>query len=306
MTDSLDFNHSTILYIIKPNNILRGRQLVETYLLETIEHAVLIAKTLRQSWFRGHDKIYNELTPTVFRKEYRDSKVPYGPNIEAFFIDSFKRRAPVLESKLPSWDENIDWLLLMQHHGTPTRLLDWTQSAIIALYFVVRESISDDGVMWAMVPEMLNEYSDLSDVPSQAHLIVRYLAEEPFCITEDDKKGLLSNLLRRCRGFDDPVAFRPSMNFPRMISQLSAFTIHPKPITGHTVPELLSDKEHLVRYIIPHKRKFELLQDLAALGFTRRTLYQDLDSLSFDLKIEAKVEMNSPPIPPICGGEWMP
>ena len=60
---------------------------VETYWLKTIEDAVVIAKTLRQSWFRGHNKIYNELTPTIFRKEYRDSMVPYGPNIEAFFID---------------------------------------------------------------------------------------------------------------------------------------------------------------------------------------------------------------------------
>jgi len=279
---------------------------VETYWLKTIEDAVVIAKTLRQSWFRGHNKIYNELTPTIFRKEYRDSMVPYGPNIEAFFIDSFKRGAPVLESKLPSWHEHIDWLLLMQHHGAPTRLLDWTQSAIIALYFVVSECSSDDGELWAMLPDELNKYSDLKDVPTLADPIVLYLAGEPLCITEFDKKNLLSNLLGRSKGFDDPVAFRPSMNFPRMISQLSAFTIHPKPSSGHTVPELLSDKKHLVRYIIPHKCKFELQQDLAALGITRRTLYQDLDSLSLDLKNEAKVKMTSLPNPPICGGEYKP
>ena len=38
----------------------------------------------------------------------------------------------------------------------------------------------------------------------------------------------------------------------------------------------------------------------------RRTLYQDLDSLSLDLKNEAKVKMTSLPNPPICGGEYKP
>ena len=133
----------------------------KTYWLKNIEDAVSIAKTLRRSWFRGHSKIYGELTPTIFREEYRDAKFPYGPNIEAFFIDSFKRGAPVLESKLPGWNEHIDWLLLMQHYRAPTRLLDWTQSAIIALYFVVSEYGSNNGELWAMIPDELNKHSEL-------------------------------------------------------------------------------------------------------------------------------------------------
>lgn len=275
-----------------------------TYRLTTIEDAVSLAKTLRNSWFRGHKKIYSELTPAIFRKEYQQSIGLPQPNIEAFFINGFRRGAPVLEAKLPGWYEHIDWLFLMQHHGAPTRLLDWTQSALVALYFAANGCSSDDGELWAMYPDELNKCSDLDHILALDDRIVLYLAEETLCDTEGDKKALLSNLLGRSKGYDNPIAFLPAMNFPRMISQLSAFTIHPKPSSGHTIPELLSDERHLVRYIIPHDHKFELIQDLAALGITRRTLYQDLDSLCVDLKQEARVGLYSPPNPPRCSGKY--
>lgn len=44
----------------------------------------------------------------------------------------------------------------MQHHGTPTRLLDWTENVLIALYFAVKDSPEVDGEIWTLYPLRLN------------------------------------------------------------------------------------------------------------------------------------------------------
>jgi hypothetical protein len=106
-----------------------------------------------------------------------------------------------------------------------------------------------------------------------------------------------------------PIAFYPTMDFPRMVSQLSVFTIHPDPrinSTAKSITDLLTHKESLVRYIIPAKCKRKMLRDLYALGISRGTIYQDLDSLCIDMVQSAKEEYNAwfLPSPPMCSGEY--
>lgn len=276
--------------------------MVKTYTLTTIEQAVLVAKTLRKSWFRGHNTICNELTPAIFRDNYKTISL-FRPDIEAFFIDGFRRGAPVLEKNLPEWGDYIEWLFLMQHHGAPTRLLDWTKNALIALYFAVSDGKSNDGELWAMYPNELNLRSKIDGIPILDSPVVQYLAEEPM-LNDDGKRTRASDLLGMIKGPDYPVAIQPTMNFPRMISQFSVFTIHPEPCAGGTITELLLDEKHLVRYIIPKKCKESILKNLPSLGITRGALYQDLDSLCFDLEQEANVCAYSPPEPPACNGNY--
>ena len=54
-------------------------------------------------------------------------------------LDDFQRAAHHYESNLPPGGQVVDWFTLMQHHGAPTRMLDWTRSPYVALYFAMKE-----------------------------------------------------------------------------------------------------------------------------------------------------------------------
>ena len=261
--------------------------MVNTYRLTEIEQVVKVGTTLSGSWFRGHAKVYGDLTPKLFRKKW------LRPDFESWLIENFKRGAPALEPDVPDYEDHIEWLFLMQHHGMPTRLLDWTKSILIALYFVVSKHTSDDGELWAMYPDNLNECSGFHGIPLPNHTGLCYFAKEPWY-----GRGKLLKELGIEKAPNYPLAVEPPMNFTRMVAQLSKFTIHPIPQPGNSIPELLPDGINLVQYIIPAASKEKLQQNLAALGVTRGTLFPDLDSLSLDIIYNSRVVAYTPPEPP--------
>ena len=273
----------------------------KTYKLTTINHAVEIGITLSRSWFRGHPKEYDNLTPKVFRRE-----CGYKQGFELHVIEAFKREAPALTTNIPSYDDRLAWLFFMQHHGLPTRLLDWTESVLIALYFAVNDYEDHDGELWAIHPLILNKLTfGKASLPLLNSPQVLAIADQPFFA---NKEAILEEY--RKKGYEPnhfplfPIAIQPPTYFPRMVTQLSMFTIHPEPERGtKTIPELLEDERHLVRYIVPSCCKEKLVADLSALGIKKHTLFPDLDSLSEDLVEEYKDTLFDPPEPPRCDGE---
>ncbi len=63
-------------------------------------------------------------------------------DIEQQMLKEFKRRAHHYVNALPNRGDVLGWLALMQHHGAPTRLLDWTYSFYVAAFFALAEAIS--------------------------------------------------------------------------------------------------------------------------------------------------------------------
>lgn len=144
--------------------------------------------------FRGQRRDL-PLLPKLARIELR-GKIK---NIEKLIIDEFRRTSLPLSGFQPQ--DDWDLLSLAQHHGLPTRLLDWTYSALAALWFTVKgtphkneDDVAENGVVWLLMPEV-----------------------EDFR-TDTEQYGPLSNKITKI--------FKPKVISKRISSQAGAFTVH--------------------------------------------------------------------------------
>jgi FRG domain len=108
-------------------------------------------------WFRGHRVADWEVSPGIWRENR------YTGDQERIFTNRFSSRAATRHQSLPQYHDAATWLVLMQHYGLPTRLLDWTRSPLMAVCFAVedylyeRTSEPEDAVVWVLDPHSLNE-----------------------------------------------------------------------------------------------------------------------------------------------------
>jgi hypothetical protein len=109
------------------------------------------------TWFRGQEEIGWGLIPSVYRRDAAGSLL-YGLS-EIDLVVRFRLRLP--QHRVDA-STTFDWLSLMQHHGCPTRLLDWSESVLVALYFAVVDKAGSndrDGELFVLNSLKLNNRS---------------------------------------------------------------------------------------------------------------------------------------------------
>jgi hypothetical protein len=241
--------------------------------IKSIVDAVNLGIKHTNNFFRGHNTtIKSQPLPRIFRKKYNERSV----------IRGFMRIAPGLYNDAPMQTEYLYWLFLMQHHGAPTRLLDWSESILTALFFAVynqeKETESEDGEVWEISFLELNKMSGLHMPPSN-HPVLDYLAREPLI----DKPLSYAKEI----GVKDiprwPIAIYPPLFWNRMVSQKSTFTIHPKPISSE---KAFPDEAKLTRYLVRAKNKKKIRRELRLIGIDLYTLFPDLDALSKEIEYQ--------------------
>jgi len=105
--------------------------------------------TLRQRYvFRGQTEAEWGLR-TTFERAAEGIKGKDRETLEQTVITEFQRRVHHYLSDLPKEENRLEWLALMQHHGCPTRLLDFTRSFWVGLFFAV-ENARSDCALWAV------------------------------------------------------------------------------------------------------------------------------------------------------------
>jgi hypothetical protein len=218
-------------------------------------------------WFRGHSDAEWALTPKFYRQ--RDKTRLNEDNVREEFIT----RAPTLSDVTPG--NRWDWYFLMQHHGAPTRLLDWTEGALIALYFAVRENPGyHDAAVWVLDPWELN-----IKVVGKDEVVP---PGDPGTTSEDRRRydrWLPDRFARRKRWPKWPVAIYPGHIARRITAQRSCFTIHGSESCSL---EEVGERMHipLMKISVPSWECKVIRRSLETCGLDESTVFPDLEGLS--------------------------
>jgi hypothetical protein len=228
-------------------------------------------------WFRGHGNADWALEPGWYRLPPPGQGIGAEWYNERTLLDDFKLRAPRYLQTLPTMmgmpASDWEWLFLMQHYGLPTRLLDWTESALIGLYFALRDHRGDsDAAVWMLNPWWLNKQS-LGD----------YVLPDAGSAQVANWGPLKPGQMLDAR---PPAAIRPTHASPRIAAQKGFFTIHG---TERGALDRLSQSPadrgpQLRKLTIPKDGVADMRRDLAIAGVTETTVFPELDGLSRELK----------------------
>jgi hypothetical protein len=162
-------------------------------------------------------------------------------------------------------DADINWLMVMQHHGAPTRLLDWTKSIFVALYFAVTDELEKPGAVWMVQAGTTNRR--LSD---------KYPEYSP-------EKLKVQDFLK--------LGGKPSLRFTRsmycserMIAQQGYFSVSPMLLASHddVLLSAFPKPEELIHFgqiIIPSRLKMEFAARLHAMNITADALFPGVDGI---------------------------
>ncbi|MHC4529593.1 MAG: FRG domain-containing protein [Planctomycetota bacterium] len=216
-------------------------------------------------WFRGHGTMEWNLTPSALR----DPKVEIRNKALRLLAD-FKRFGEIKLPNPPSPDDELKWVQLAQHYGLPTRLLDWTQNAAIALYFACLNPKEKSGAVLILNPIDLNRAAD----PKNPRIFDAHLDAATI-----NQYSALDGKINKVDGLRT-IAIHPTWNSERIMLQQGAFTLHGS--RGFTLTN--EQARSLVCLEIKKKHKPALLHQLERVGINEMSIFPELDHMCNYLK----------------------
>jgi len=197
--------------------------------------------------FRGVRNSSFKLTPSVGRIKTKDGK-PLSIKDEQLILKIFKHRGyPFIKDYK---DDELEILSIGQHHGLPTRLLDWTKNLLAAIYFSVEEPFTDED-------KKKTNYSCIYIYKPTAKVNLDSTFD-PFDI-------------------DKVKRFIPKHWDNRIIAQNGLFTVHPRPYTPW-------EPTGLIKVLIDFKIRKDIKTVLNRFGIHAGTIYPDLDGIARHIK----------------------
>lgn len=238
----------------------------------------------QMTWYRGQSQDW-PLIPGILRPPYSKHT-----GVEAGILNSFKRLASAQMTRPLS---NREWYYLAQHHGIPTRLLDWTANPRIALWFAIEkdDDQDQDGFIYIIDAACYRN----GDVLNSLTLIENDYYETVF------GNGSFEHIEK----WDGKIkAIFPDCYSARQMRQTSMFTLHlpgdssekinpipipfpkHKSIKGLQMGDNIFERNHPISIQIPHKYKPHLRRLLSIEGLHLWDVFPDLDHIATGLKEE--------------------
>jgi hypothetical protein len=201
-------------------------------------HSIVADHRPQNGWFfRGQSNPSWSLIPKIGRP-------PFIGVRERTILDSWKRWAIQYLVQPPKND--WEWLIIAQHHGLATRLLDWTRNPLNAAYFAVRKPIDEDAVVYAA---RAVRFSSVWDLDNEDPLQLERVA----------------------------VIYPPAI-VQRIVRQHGLFTIHPSP--QEVLSASTGDVSQVTKIIIDASYRRLFASELASYGVHAANLFPDLDGLA--------------------------
>jgi len=214
-------------------------------------------------WWRGQANADWRLVPSLYRGGLAKS--------ESNLNQRFRMMAPARYAGCPGNDDPFAWLFLMQHYGLPTRLLDWSESPLVALHFALDTTAPSaaDAALWGLSATGLNlhqMHKQAICVPGNADS--RPLGVEAFGPRTDSPDCRILSVVGQHSDL-------------RHLVQQCAFTIHGAETPIDNLPD---HDEYLAMIRIPAAARPLFSAWLDLLGISSGVLFPDLEHLAAELR----------------------
>ena len=255
---------------------------VKVKFIESLEAYISLIERLRANrggdlWYRGCGKVTHTLKSSLYR--HKQSKtIEDLMLLEKNLIARFQQRSIPFHSR--ALTDPWEWLFLMQHYGVPTRLLDWSESPLMALFFAVtlahhkldsrgQPVFNGDAAIWLLDPGQWNKRA------------VDLLSFTGSILTTDDpnanayKPVVDINTMKQF-----PIALYGAHNSQRIVAQRGVFVCFGK----DTRPmEVSYEREHfpaecLMKVVIRKDRLPHMYEALRRHGITDSVVFPDLEA----------------------------
>jgi len=262
---------------------------VRSETIQTLEEFVRFVEDLSRAspdphWYRGCGNACHELLPTLYRHPQK-TEISDILQLEANLLKWFKQRSVLYQTCQLTSD--WDCLFFMQQYRVPTRLLDWTESPLVALYFALTNAhlertnagleYQTDAAIWVLTPGVWNQTA-LSEMT--------YGRDMPFPGGDDGALNAHAPGTSADKMKPKPVALHGVHNSARIAAQRGTFVIF-----GHDTRSMERihsaygfPAEALVKLVIPAERIADLLDSSLRVGITDSVVFPDLEGLGMEAR----------------------